>query len=133
MNSALFTYGTLTFPEVMEAILGYRPEMLQAELVGYMRSSLKDRYYPGIIPARSSSCTGVVYFHLDEWSLNELDEFEGDEYDRQTVTVQTLGSVVEAYTYVIKPSCGHLVNHEPWNIIRFEENHLADYLTMIRA
>ena len=48
---ALFVYGTLMFPEVLEVLLGRTPEMAPAALDGWRAAALADRVYPGLVAA----------------------------------------------------------------------------------
>jgi gamma-glutamylcyclotransferase (GGCT)/AIG2-like uncharacterized protein YtfP len=45
----LFTYGTLMFPEVWQAVVGRQFETTPAQLPGYQIFRVRDAVYPGII------------------------------------------------------------------------------------
>jgi gamma-glutamylcyclotransferase (GGCT)/AIG2-like uncharacterized protein YtfP len=113
----LFTYGTLMFPEVWQAVVGRQFETTPAQLPGYQIFRVRDAVYPGIIalypgiiavnPSPSgrgqvrdfsdsrpstldsglSPVPGLVYLDVDPESFARLDAFEGHEYIRRSVTV----------------------------------------------
>ena len=49
MSDALFTYGTLQFPEVMEAVTGLALPWVEAEATGFAQFRFRDRIYPGMV------------------------------------------------------------------------------------
>ena len=64
MSCSVFTYGTLEFPDVMEAVTGRSFKSVEAMAEGYARYLLKERMYPGMTPvsghntSRSCLCRG---------------------------------------------------------------------------
>ena len=50
----LFTYGTLMFPEVWQAVVGKDFETTPAQLPGYQIFRVRDAVYPGIIATEPS-------------------------------------------------------------------------------
>jgi hypothetical protein len=46
---AVFAYGTLLFPEVVEIVVGRRLPVVPATLADHRRARLVDRVYPGIV------------------------------------------------------------------------------------
>lgn len=100
----LFTYGTLTFPKVMETLTGRSfasAEGVVQEFAGFL---LKDRLYPGMTVVKGEHCSGRIYFHVDDRSLTILDDFEDKVYVRQLIQVNTHdGQSFEAYAYLIPP------------------------------
>ena len=99
----LFTYGTLTFPEVWQRIAVCDPDSKTdsepATLHGFAIFRVKDAVFPGIIRAREADFVkGVLYRNLDEETLFELDTYESDFYERQTVWVTTAGSVFTRFS-----------------------------------
>ena len=125
----IFTYGTLMIPEVMYAVITREFRFKNAILRGYARFTVKGESYPGIIPATDSFTQGIIYFDVDELSLDRLDEFEGDLYQRIPIQVETKDKeVLNAETYVIKPRYRRCLSSNEWNLKEFAQKHLAAFL-----
>lgn len=75
-----------------------------AVLKGYR---LEFRLYATIVPDEKSSVQGALYT-LTPTCWRPLDEYEGKEYDKITVTVDTPDGAREAFAYVMK--AGSLFN-----------------------
>lgn len=79
-----------------KALLKFRPAVLH----GYKRHRVRDADYPGIVPAKSSDASdkssnattvlGTLVSGLTDGDIHRLDIFEGEDYSKQEVTVQTL-------------------------------------------
>lgn len=79
-------YGT-TEPETWQkALTTVRPALLQ----GYRRHKVKHADYPAILPHDASSVRGSLVTGLLDEDIRRLDIFEGDEYDRQEISVLAL-------------------------------------------
>ncbi len=126
----LFTYGTLTFPEVWTRIGMAMPASQPARLPGYAVYRLRDAVFPGIIRAGDDDFViGVLYEGLDEDTLFELDAYESVLYDRMAVQAVTdEGIEVECQAFVIPESRRQALTDEPWNAKRFSEKELEKYL-----
>ena len=125
----IFTYGSLTFPEVMRKVVGRDFKADGAELNGYARFRIKDESYPGLIPFPDISTDGVVYFDVDDATVERLDRFEGDMYERVDVTVLTEDNGwVDAETYVLRPRARKRLSAEPWDEYEFGKHHLAEFM-----
>jgi gamma-glutamylcyclotransferase (GGCT)/AIG2-like uncharacterized protein YtfP len=68
---------------------------------------------------------------VDDLSLERLDEFEGDEYDRASVKVFRRNQSIEATAYVLAPRARSLIQDEDWDPDYFETHHLGGYLARI--
>ncbi len=125
----LFTYGTLMFPEVMEAVIGKPCESVGAVLKGYRRVRVLGRPYPGIYACGDHETCGRLYTGLNEGSLTLLDRFEGSLYERRHVTVKTTrqGSV-DTSTYVIADGNTRVLSSDPWDADRFKAEWFEPYL-----
>lgn len=114
MPSRLFVYGTLQDERLVERLLGRRLAWRPAVLEGYCRMLDASIGYPVVHPLAGSSVDGRLLEDLDHETLAALDAYEGREYRRVTVRVQTSdGRAVEAFTYVpaaTTPSSGHSVS-----------------------
>ncbi|KAL1929031.1 hypothetical protein VTP01DRAFT_2090 [Rhizomucor pusillus] len=99
---AAFFYGTLMSPDVRSrvlcgpyateetvkdkfATLRFRPAVLK----GHRRFALKNLVYPGVVRTDrpEDRVIGILCEGLNDRDVKLLDEFEGDEYERTTVTV----------------------------------------------
>lgn len=134
MTVHLFTYGTLTLPEVMQAVTGQIFPATDALLPGYERFCLVDRLYPGIIRTGQQSTLGRIYFDIDPISLHRLDYFEGDLYSRQAVTVVLPEhSTLYADTYVVPSSQRNQLSSQAWSAEQFRRLHLPQFLVQVHT
>jgi gamma-glutamylcyclotransferase (GGCT)/AIG2-like uncharacterized protein YtfP len=125
----IFTYGTLMIPEVMVAVTTRKFRSIDAILKGYARFTVKGESYPGIVPAAGAATEGIIYFDVDEWSLERLDAFEGDLYQRIQIQAETKEKeILKADTYVIKPKFRSNLSSLEWNIKEFAQKHLKTFL-----
>jgi len=76
MSDALFTYGTLQIPEVMEAVAGQVLFWVEAEAPGFTQFRFTDRIYPGMVARESATTRGRVYTALSRQAWELLDRFE---------------------------------------------------------
>lgn len=97
----LFTYGTLQFPKVWQAVVGRAAASQQVTAKGYAIYRVKDRLYPGMISETDSQVRGRLYSEIDDNQLLTLDRFEGAEYYRTRITVTTeSGTLLECFAYL---------------------------------
>jgi Gamma-glutamyl cyclotransferase, AIG2-like len=127
----LYTYGTLQLPQIMSRIVGREVLGRPARLVGYARYRIVDRVYPAIVEAPGAELSGVVYERLDPAELERLDHYEGPTYERRVVHVDVGSAALEACTYVLRAEHVHRLSAEPWDLERFEREHLVSYLARI--
>jgi gamma-glutamylcyclotransferase (GGCT)/AIG2-like uncharacterized protein YtfP len=126
MALPLFCYGTLEIPAVMRAVSGRLPARRPAVLEGYRRALIRGRDYPGIEPA-NDRVPGTLYRHPGQGAMQRIDRFEGAEYRRVRVTVDTPQGRTGAWAYVPKPGRAR-VGRAAWEPARFERQELARYL-----
>ena len=125
----LFVYGTLMISSVMHAVTDRRFRFADAVLMGYARYTVKGEYYPGIIPEKDAVTKGLLCFYVDQLSLERLDAFEGDLYQRTAILVETeKGEVFSAETYAVKPEFRDCLSSKKWNVKEFSQNHLKAFL-----
>lgn len=116
-------------PDVMYAVTARKFRFKNTMLKGYARFTVKGDSYPGIIPSTNSITEGIIYFNVDELSLERLDEFEGDLYQRIPIQVETKDNeVLNAETYIIKPRYRRCLSSKEWNLKEFAQKHLAAFL-----
>jgi len=122
----LFVYGTLLFPDVLQAVLGRVPIMTPASLPGWRAAALPGRVYPGLVPATDGSGRGaagqvLTGLSAGEWAV--LDAFEGDAYDRRELV---LGDDRQVWTYVWCD--GAAVAAHDWDPAWFARTELPTYV-----
>jgi gamma-glutamylcyclotransferase (GGCT)/AIG2-like uncharacterized protein YtfP len=113
----VFTYGTLMFPEIWRAVVGRGFETLPATARGYAVFRVRDAVFPGITPAvRDSAVRGVAYLDVDNPSLQRLDAFEDDFYQRRAISIVCDdGRSIDAQAYVVPPENRHVLTNEQWD------------------
>ncbi|MDH4204713.1 MAG: gamma-glutamylcyclotransferase [Desulfobacteraceae bacterium] len=125
----IFAYGTLLIPCVMYAVTAREFRFKNAILKGYARFTVKGESYPGIIPVADAVTKGIVYFDVDKLSLERLDDFEGNLYQRKPVRVETEEREIrDAKTYVIKPEYRGCLSWERWDVRKFIQKDLEAFL-----
>jgi len=77
---ALFAYGTLTFGEIVELLLGRRIAVTPAVLPGWRVARLPCRAYPGLVPDPGREASGFLLHGLTEADWAFLDSWEGSPY-----------------------------------------------------
>ena len=82
----LFAYGTLRFPDVLEALLGRVPEHSPAIAPGWRVAALDGRVYPVLVPG-DGAAGGVLISGLttEEWRV--IDAYEDDFYELERLTL----------------------------------------------
>jgi len=129
----IFAYGTLQVPEVMRAVTGAVFPSEPARLHGYARYRLRNRVYPGLRRERGAFTDGVLYEDVSPDALNVLDEFEDDFYRRETLTVVTRkGIQADAEVYVVRPAYYRRLIRRNWELERFKETALREFLARCR-
>jgi gamma-glutamylcyclotransferase (GGCT)/AIG2-like uncharacterized protein YtfP len=132
--TALFAYGTLMVPAVMEAVTGRRFPERAAVLRGFARHRLRGRLYPAVVEAAGAVLEGRLYEGIDAATLARLDRFEGRLYQRRRVTVEPApGVTAPADLYVLADSRRAELLAEPWDAAAFVARHLGPYLRSCEA
>jgi gamma-glutamylcyclotransferase (GGCT)/AIG2-like uncharacterized protein YtfP len=123
MDSApagLFAYGSLMCADIMSAAAGLNCAGEPARLAGYARHPVVGEAYPGVMPQPSASVSGVLYRDLDAAAFARLDAFEGDLYDRISLTVELAdGASAPAWCYVVKAVYRDRLAPGDWNFETF--------------
>lgn len=147
MSVAVFTYGSLMFDEVWSRIVSGRYTSVPATLAGYSRFAVTGEQYPGVIPGADPSADpgtvsdtaidastvppmveGVLYYGVNEADVERLDIFEGEFYNRCTEQVTVAGGMISAQVYVIKPAYQYLLAPEAWDVERFKQQGLVEFI-----
>jgi gamma-glutamylcyclotransferase (GGCT)/AIG2-like uncharacterized protein YtfP len=129
MGERVFTYGTLMFHDVMEAVTGQRFHHEEATLKGFARYELRGVIYPGLVKEEEGATLGVLYLDVDEKSLKWLDDFEDDFYKRESVCVETRAARVTALAYVLRDDVAtQIVEDQAWSPQDFWREHQKEYI-----
>jgi hypothetical protein len=83
---ALFAYGTLTFPDVLVALLGRVPAHTPASAPGWRVAALHGRLYPVLVPG-GGVADGVLISGLTVAEWRVIDAYEDDFYDLAPLTL----------------------------------------------
>src|SRR6476620_8220404 len=107
----VFTYGTLMFPDVWRTVVGREFATTDGTASGYAIFRVCDAVFPGITPTAEDRCVkGVVYLHVDNPSLQRLDAFEDDFYERRVISINCEGGRrLDAQAYVVPESNRHVL------------------------
>jgi gamma-glutamylcyclotransferase (GGCT)/AIG2-like uncharacterized protein YtfP len=111
----LFTYGTLMQSGVWLTAAGRPFPCEHATLHGYEARCLRGVHFPGLIEAPGAVTPGLLYRGVDAATMQRLDAYEDDFYQRIEVTVLTAaGEAVCAQVYLIAPDHRDHVLPEVW-------------------
>jgi len=122
----LFVYGTLRAPEVLAGVLGRvvpAGRLRPATASGHRAALYPGRAYPAIVPARAEALPGLLVEGLSDAEIARLDAFEGDEYRRGPLVVDTGGGAVAADVYW--PSIAIPDGAPGWTFEAFRREHEA--------
>jgi gamma-glutamylcyclotransferase (GGCT)/AIG2-like uncharacterized protein YtfP len=129
----LFVYGTLMCEAIMHAVSGLRPSPQPATLHDYRRYAIKAEPYPAIIPQQGATVDGVVYRRIPSAAWQRLDDYEGELYSRQRVSVELAqGGVIEAESYVLRPVYSGLLDSKEWDFEAFLRQHKQHYVNTLK-
>jgi len=118
----------------MQIVAGRRFAAEPARLADFRRSALSGVVYPAVLPEPGAVTDGVVYAALDAAALARIDRFEGELYERRTLSVALAsGAPCEAFVYVLRPEHFALATDAAWDFEGFRARHLRDYLAACRA
>jgi gamma-glutamylcyclotransferase (GGCT)/AIG2-like uncharacterized protein YtfP len=133
LTAALFAYGTLELPAVLEALVGRELESEPALLAGFARFRLRGLPFPGAVASPGAATPGRLYHALDRGSLALLDAWEGELYERRRVEVRgAAGQLLPAFAYLLAARHAGLLSSEPWQRERFEAEQLRGTLRRCR-
>ncbi|KAI8885033.1 hypothetical protein K501DRAFT_332201 [Backusella circina FSU 941] len=140
MSFSVFFYGTLMSSGVLGRVLCGsssnaldrqhkldKLELIPCYLKGHLRSSLKGEDYPAVIKTgkETDSVLGTLCKGLTEDDVKFLDAFEGDEYERCSVTVhpiendQEKGYDADIYIWISDKS---MLTYIEWSIQQFKSS-----------
>jgi gamma-glutamylcyclotransferase (GGCT)/AIG2-like uncharacterized protein YtfP len=125
----VFTYGTLMFPQVWEAVVGRKYVSIKGSATGYAIFCVRDAVFPGILAASEQDAVrGVVYLDVDQASLARLDLFEDDFYRRETLWIDCDdGERRAADAYVVPGDMRDILTDKTWRPEEFVASGGLDY------
>jgi gamma-glutamylcyclotransferase (GGCT)/AIG2-like uncharacterized protein YtfP len=130
----LFSYGTLQFPEVLQAVTGCHLEGEKAVLDDFACYTVRGKVYPGLVHEPQACTEGVVYAGIGEAHFRRLDEFEGELYERIRVCVtDEEGMPLQAWTYAVRNAMRARLTRTPWRREDFEVESLRAFLKKYQA
>jgi gamma-glutamylcyclotransferase (GGCT)/AIG2-like uncharacterized protein YtfP len=130
----VFVYGTLVYPEIHEALLEKKCEVVPGTLADHARFKVnepgRDAKGPAIISSSGDKVEGVLLMNLNEQDISILDKFElaASGYERLVVNVTTkTGDIVETYTYVALEYMREFL-FDDWTFEEFKEKYYSYYV-----
>ncbi|ORX97535.1 hypothetical protein K493DRAFT_336516 [Basidiobolus meristosporus CBS 931.73] len=142
--SSLFVYGTLMSPEVISRVIATLQCSTGLSRLTFRPASLKvlGAQYPAIVQSKLDSVEGIVVSGLSQEDIALLDLYEGEQYRRVSVQVETavkygselLGTPdvpsehLAVETYVWAHGLQGL-SHLDWNFQDFVNESLKKWLT----
>ncbi|KAG0264409.1 hypothetical protein BG011_006885 [Mortierella polycephala] len=115
---------------------------------GFTRYPYHNQPYPGMIASQDPQETveGLLVFGHSDLERYRLDQFEGSEYLRTTLSVTVHGqvlarymgdksqdyepeTVLDAFVYVFVGPLEHLDLTRPWDYEAFKQEHVAPWIT----
>ena len=128
----LFVYGTLLDEEIMQRVCGTSFTGIQAVLSGYRCRKVVNQRYPAIRPCPSEQVAGMLYLDVSASVLKALDRYEGDQYQRCSLQVDTASERdVSAEVYVLTTGNAHLLSAETWDLGTFLTRDKPSYLEQL--
>jgi gamma-glutamylcyclotransferase (GGCT)/AIG2-like uncharacterized protein YtfP len=104
----------------MHSVTGHVYVGINARLHDYAIFLVRGTEYPGIIPQKGAITEGILYRDIGPETLQVLDYFESDHYDRMVVHVTTDDGISEdAYAYVINDNNRDILTREFWDYDEF--------------
>jgi gamma-glutamylcyclotransferase (GGCT)/AIG2-like uncharacterized protein YtfP len=124
----VFTYGTLMVEEVWFKVLKTKHKSKAGTLVGFERKKLSGKTYPGMVKNNNAKTEGVIYFDISIDELASLDDFEGEEYTREKVSVSSGDKTIECFAYIYKDEYKSNILPAEWNFEDFLKKGLNIFL-----
>lgn len=124
MENALFAYGTLQLPEMMQKILGRSVSGVPALLKDYRSGLVARANFPGIVPQAGECVEGMRLTGFSQDDLQLLDAYEGELYRRIRVQVHLKEEPFlqkQSWVYCMAPWAHGRVTATPWTIEWYRE------------
>lgn len=131
---ALFCYGTLLYPPLLNHLLGGEADVCEACLIGYRCLAVKGEKYPGIVPSAGSSVWGQLVQRVPAGAWHRLDRYEGEFYQRKIVRITLdTGAQAEAWAYVFRQRYSARLAQSAWCYDRQAEHYARNQLQALAA
>ncbi|GHA24895.1 hypothetical protein GCM10007989_20690 [Devosia pacifica] len=123
LGQSLFVYGTLRDEDVRHAVLrGHQPmAIVDATIVDHVTVYFPMRAYPALVRKTGAHAPGVILFGLRAQDMLALDDFEGEEYRRTRVTVET--AIASQHVWVYRPRRWIAPAAPRWSIEHWRRHH----------
>ena len=124
----VFTYGSLMFADVFLQVTSQLSQSVPAILTRWRRYGLRGLTYPGAVRTdHADDCIeGVLWLDVAPAAIAKLDQFEGEQYRRVTVQVQTVDGLsheAQIYEWLL-----HSQLEGAWSPERFSRDHRASFV-----
>ena len=132
MEHALFAYGSLMYPEIIEIVLGRSIadlEICEAVLKGYRRVALDSVPYPSTIRDENAKIDGVLIRGLGLHDISRLDMYEDKHYARISTSVETSDGIQNADAYI---DCRYPRTVREWDRKEWEQEYLSLFTKQLR-
>ncbi len=124
----LFAYGSLMSCDILKEVLGVQVAGVWGSVEGYACKCVRGEQYPALFPASGGKVRGICYPGISKAGWEQLDEFEGDMYERQKVhVVLEGGGQTVAWAYVILPAYLNYVTSVDWDYQKFLRNGIGPF------
>ena len=97
-SRCLFTYGSLLFDPVVDALLGYVPRRQNAVVSGWARFGVPGKPYPVLVATPGCAVAAIVLTGLTREDWRIVDAFENPNYELTSMAVLPTMTNVYAYT-----------------------------------
>lgn len=126
----IFAYGSLMFDTVRDLLIDDRYRKLEGYVSGYKRLGVRGEVYPGLVASMGSRVDGVVLLGVNRSDIQLLDEFEGEYYRRQGMTV-VCGhrQYIRAQAYVFRDEYRFLLTEDEWDAGQFCNKDIQTFLS----
>ena len=115
------------FADIWTNVVGKMHEHCSATVSGFQRRAVKGVSFPCMIEATPTDVVeGVVYFGLTDREMKILDEFEAQQYQRQTVGCRMNGEVVDAEVYLWRDEYRELIDGD-WDPDWFQRKGISQF------
>lgn len=126
-GKALFAYGTLMFPAIINSVIGRVPRGQPAVVKGYRRLVVLGEQFPGLVRDGQKGVTGLLYQDLTAEEWKRLSAFEDEFYDLQEICAHCSWGMTTALAYLVPPSRRSVLSERAWNPDRFEKFQLSKF------
>ncbi len=134
----VFTYGSLMFDTVWQAVVKQAYSSERYTIKGFERRALRDADFPAAIYNTRESIYGRLYYNVSDADIQRLDYFESGFYHLHREPMQAPDNsprlergkaTTEIAIYILKPEYNSSLLAHDWNEEYFREAHLQKFLS----